>query len=125
VRVGDVISFDHPGASTEIVSHRVIEVLQVKGRTVFRTKGDHNPKADDWKVDYVGQRGWKVVAHAPYLGAVMYAAQSHLVRITLVVVPVAALLLLTLRSIRGGAPTPTPRPELRAQCSATSRRGPA
>ncbi|MBC7462502.1 MAG: signal peptidase I, partial [Thermoleophilia bacterium] len=62
VRVGDVISFDHPGASTEIVSHRVIEVPQVKARTVFRTQGDHNPKADDWKVDYVGQRGWKVVA---------------------------------------------------------------
>lgn len=47
VKVGDVISFFDPaGNGTSVVTHRVIEIVEDKGETKWRTRGDNNNAED-------------------------------------------------------------------------------
>ena len=47
VKVGDVISFFDPaGNGTSVVTHRVIEIVEDKGETKWRTRGDNNNTED-------------------------------------------------------------------------------
>jgi signal peptidase I len=56
VRVGDVITFDAPGAAGR-VTHRVIERIERGGRPYFRTQGDANEQPDNWYVAAAGAGG--------------------------------------------------------------------
>lgn len=61
---GDVIAFDHNG---RVIVHRLVEMVDVDGETVYITKGDANNAADNYnlKVDnIIGE----VKAVVPYLG---------------------------------------------------------
>ena len=47
VKVGDVISFFDPaGNGSSVVTHRVIEIVEDKGETKWRTRGDNNNTED-------------------------------------------------------------------------------
>ena len=47
IEAGDVIAFFDPaGNGTTIVTHRVLEVTELDGRTAWRTKGDNNNTED-------------------------------------------------------------------------------
>ena len=47
IETGDVIAFFDPaGNGTTIVTHRVLEVTELDGRTAWRTKGDNNNTED-------------------------------------------------------------------------------
>ena len=47
IETGDVIAFFDPaGNGTTIVTHRVLEVTELGGRTAWRTKGDNNNTED-------------------------------------------------------------------------------
>ena len=47
IEAGDVIAFFDPaGNGTTIVTHRVLEVTELDGRTAWRTKGDNNNPED-------------------------------------------------------------------------------
>lgn len=65
---GDVIVFYRPNGATDLIVHRAVEVdVDPDNRTFLKTKGDHNPSTDYWKVyesDIVG----KVVGVVPYVG---------------------------------------------------------
>jgi signal peptidase len=64
---GDVIVFYRPNGATDLIVHRAVEVDADNNVTFLKTKGDHNPSTDYWKVyesDVVG----KVVGVVPYLG---------------------------------------------------------
>jgi signal peptidase len=65
---GDVIVFYRPNGATDLIVHRAVEVdVDLDNVTFLKTKGDHNPSTDYWKVyesDVVG----KVVGVVPYLG---------------------------------------------------------
>ncbi len=65
---GDVIVFYRPNGATDLIVHRAVEVdVDQNNVTFLKTKGDHNPSTDYWRVyesDVVG----KVVGVAPYLG---------------------------------------------------------
>jgi signal peptidase I len=68
VRVGYVITFSPPGESTRTVTHRVVDV-QGSGRELrVHTRGDANPVADPWTLNFPTGRTWVVVADAPWLG---------------------------------------------------------
>lgn len=65
---GDIIVFYRPSGRTDLIIHRAVEVdVDQNNVTFLKTKGDHNPSTDYWKVyesDIVG----KVVGVVPYLG---------------------------------------------------------
>mgnify|MGYP006279117599 CR=1 FL=1 len=90
VGVGDVITFDRGGDVP--TTHRVIEVVERNGETLFRTQGDANedPDAELIRPDQVIG---VVTFSVPYAGSVMTAANSQLGFVALVVVPFALLLL--------------------------------
>lgn len=107
VRVGDVITYDHP-VTGDRVTHRVTKVsVGADGRPVFRTKGDHNAQTDPWRVQYVDGTAWKVGAHAPLLGRIVLELQTPTARMLLVGLPALVLLLGTLRSIWATPNRPT------------------
>lgn len=70
LRAGDVISFTTPDQSKRLVTHRISEIRQRDGRTVFLTKGDANGHADSWEIPASGA-GWRVAFHLPHAGTPM------------------------------------------------------
>lgn len=51
IKVGSIINF-FPEGKTATVTHRVIEILEKDGETLYRTKGDNNNSADTDPVKY-------------------------------------------------------------------------
>lgn len=70
VVAGDVITFQIPG-STEVVTHRVVEIVEPGTEPVIRTKGDANDAPDPWPTQLTGERTWVVEASVPYVGTVL------------------------------------------------------
>ncbi len=67
VRVGDVITFEHPDL-VPLLMHRVVDVHEQDGGRFFRTQGDANAAADGRAVparDVRGRLRWRL----PHLGA--------------------------------------------------------
>jgi signal peptidase len=95
VKVNDVITFQRPDNRAELVTHRVIAIETGPQGKAFVTKGDANNSADAWRVLSVGS-GWRYQANLPYVGYLLAWLQSPLGRILFLIVPAAALGLLTL-----------------------------
>lgn len=98
VKVGDVIVFDVPGRSGMRVTHRVYRIRTGSTGRYFITKGDANAVPDDWHIPAVGT-GWVATAHIPVIGYVLYALQSTIARLLLLVIPALALGAITLHEI--------------------------
>lgn len=92
IEEGDVITFDRPGGDEQLVTHRVVEVLQEDGQTKFRTKGDANEEADQQLVPASAVVG-VVWFHIPVIGYVVQFGSSDLGTLLLVVVPAVLLIL--------------------------------
>jgi signal peptidase len=87
VGTGDVIIFYRPSDANELIVHRAVE-KHADGETwYFKTKGDHNPSTDYWKVyerDIVG----KVVGVVPYIGHIplfVHTQQGMLIIVILII----------------------------------------
>jgi signal peptidase I len=77
VKVGDVITFQRPGADTTI-THRVHRIEQRGGKRIYITKGDANPTPDPWRLRLPGSVG-RNVADVPYAGYVAtYAGRPQI-----------------------------------------------
>jgi signal peptidase I len=101
VKKGDVIVFNEPGQTNTKVTHRVYAVENGSSGKFFVTKGDANGAPDPWHVPAVG-KGWKAVAHVPYVGYILFDIQSTYGRLLLLLVPAALLGLITLWEIWEG-----------------------
>ncbi|MCW2924977.1 MAG: signal peptidase [Thermoleophilia bacterium] len=102
VRVGDVITFDPPGRVPR-TTHRVVAREQHGGRWYFRTKGDANPVADDWRepgtpeaaadetylrgVSYSKGIAPRTAYSVPYLGWLAALGTMPYVRVGLLCIP--------------------------------------
>lgn len=107
VRVGDVITFDPPGPPPR-TTHRVVERSFRNGRWYFRTKGDANPRPDDWRIGQMHPAAYergitygtkpavRVRWHIPFVGRIASITAHPALRATLVVLPLALLALNTL-----------------------------
>src|SRR5919199_538737 len=62
VRVGDVITFSPPGDDTHTVTHRVVDVQGSGDQLRVHTRGDANPAADPWTLQFPTPRTWVAVA---------------------------------------------------------------
>jgi len=91
IKVGDIIGFQTK-PKTPIVTHRVIDIVEIDGKLHFQTKGDANEEPDPNLVSSKGEKMRKVVFHLPYLG---FAAQFMKSKLTfLVLVGLPALILI-------------------------------
>jgi signal peptidase I len=95
VKVGDIITFVRPDNQNELVTHRVIIIETGPSGRQWVTRGDANSQADPWRVAAAGS-GYKYVFAIPYFGFVLVWLQSPLGRLLFLVIPAAALGLLTL-----------------------------
>jgi signal peptidase len=68
IQLGDVITFQAPVGSHELVTHRVVAVSSSPVGVSFRTKGDANAVPDIWIVHYQ-DLGWTEVGRVPGFGA--------------------------------------------------------
>jgi len=85
LRVGDVISFRKPIGEIGIDTHRIIKIMRSNGHVAYRTKGDSNPVADPWAIEYEKQmEAHRMVWHVPYLGYALLFAHSRLGAIVLI-----------------------------------------
>jgi signal peptidase I len=103
LRVGDVITFQKPRGEAGLDTHRIIRVDRSNGHTTYRTKGDANPVADPWALEFEGdQVADRVLWSAPRLGQVVMIARTR--DWAFVVVGAIALLLLStvLKAITAG-----------------------
>lgn len=95
VKVGDVVTFVRPDNQNELVTHRVIAVETGPSGRQWVTKGDANSVADPWRVPATGA-GYRYWFSIPYCGFILVWLQSPIGRLLFLVIPAAALGLLTL-----------------------------
>lgn len=114
LKVGDVVTIAAPTPDKPVVTHRVIEVTNEAGVVTIRTKGDNNPKADEWNSTIVGDKVWVATAAIPYVGKVTTALRSHNAHLVTAVILPLLLLAYALKSI--WAPS-APKPAKAAKAS--------
>lgn len=83
IEVGDIIAY---GSQEEIITHRVVDVLNESGELSFVTKGDANQTPDLWPVLATSVVG-KVVFDVPYLGYLAAFVKTRLGFILTIFVP--------------------------------------
>lgn len=96
VEAGDVITYQDDGSN--LITHRVVEVFAGSTSLRFETKGDANDVRDAEPVyagDYVGTVTYSI----PYIGYVTAFSQTPIGYVTLVLVPVLALIFTELWSL--------------------------
>ena len=92
VQVKDVISFFDPaGNGTSIVTHRVIEIVEENGETLFRTRGDNNNTEDKLLVPSANLVG-TYQTRIPGAGHIAMFMQSTTGLIVCVVLPIILLI---------------------------------
>lgn len=79
IAVGDIITFNRPGASSVLVTHRVVAIRHRDRQTFFVTKGDANGAPDAWRVPASGT-GWRYAGSVPYLGYPVAALKQPVIR---------------------------------------------
>lgn len=104
VKPGDIITFTRPDKQSELITHRVLTIEDGPAGRAFITRGDANNVQDAWRVPAVGT-GYLYKFNIPLLGFVLVWLQSPLGRLLFLVIPAAALGLLTLYELwRPGRP---------------------
>jgi signal peptidase len=96
--VGDIITFQRPDRSDQMVTHRIVAIEDTPTGKAFVTKGDANNAPDGWRVPAAGN-GWRAVMALPLLGYFFAVVQSPLGRLALLVVPALGLGIVTLFEI--------------------------
>lgn len=67
--VGDVVTFEAPTPEQQVVTHRIIEIVEPGAHPVIRTQGDANPAPDPWSARIIAEPAWKVVLAVPMVGS--------------------------------------------------------
>jgi signal peptidase I len=101
---GDVVTYVPAGLSHPL-SHRIIYRRAVRGKLVFRTKGDNNAIADPGYFSFDQPTQARVHFAIPYVGWVYIALADHTARLWLAVLPAILLALWGAASVwrQGGA----------------------
>jgi signal peptidase len=100
VEVGDVIAFSpekEPGAM--LVTHRVVENLDLAGVPTFQTKGDNNKEPDRNAVTSATLIG-RVKFHIPLAGYILHFIKQPLGYGLLICLPAIVIILVELKNIR-------------------------
>jgi signal peptidase len=98
LNVGDIITFSYPNHPNQLVTHRIYQVKQGTAGPGFVTKGDANNAPDNWVVNGSGT-GWREMLNIPYLGYILGALGSPLLRLLILGIPACFLGILLLVEI--------------------------
>lgn len=98
LKVGDIITFNHPLHPNQLVTHRIYQVKQGPNGPAFVTKGDANNTPDSWVVNGSGT-GWHEVFSIPYLGYILGAMSSPLAQLFILGIPAIILSIILLVEI--------------------------
>jgi signal peptidase I len=110
LKVGDVISFQKPIGAKGLDTHRIIKIQRSNGHTSYRTKGDSNPVADPWAIEYrPGQTAHRALLSIPYLGTALHYLSLPTARIA-IVASVLLWLLCSFLTFLAHTATPKPKP---------------
>jgi len=101
IKVGDIVTYRARSGET-LVTHRVVEVVDVDGEPGFVTRGDANDVNDEGILEAERIVG-KVEYYLPYLGRVMSFTQTKQGLITLIFIPGIIIILYELKNIIGYA----------------------
>jgi signal peptidase len=101
VTVGTIIIFHSPNNFDMPIVHRVIQVDNEGSAIFFRTKGDHNPGPDGWRVPAENLMG-VYVGRIPYVGLLSLQLRGPL-GITLIVLLVALIIAIEYNESKGAA----------------------
>ena len=101
VTVGTIIIFRSPNNFDMPIVHRVIQIDNEGNAIFFRTKGDHNPGPDGWRVPAENLMGM-YVAKIPYVGLLSLQLRGPL-GITLIVLLVALIIAIEYNESKGAA----------------------
>lgn len=89
-QTGDVITFNTPIEEDEVkdyvVTHRINDVKEEKGETLFQTKGDANNTADSMWTNQIRVIG-KVVGSVPLLGYIVGFAKTQMGFLLVIIIP--------------------------------------
>lgn len=84
MKVDDIITFREPGGN--LITHRVVDVVNEAGAISFATKGDNNNMVDEERVQASSLLG-KHAFYIPKVGYLMNAVRSPLGMLLLVILP--------------------------------------
>lgn len=87
-QTGDIITFSNPsgGKRIDTITHRITEVGEKSGATVYKTKGDANNAADGWNLTSDKVLG-KYVLKIPLIGSIITVTRTPLGLILLIILP--------------------------------------
>lgn len=83
--VGDVIVFEHPEISGQLVTHRIVGIEERPGGRVAQTQGDANDMPDPWEIRADGE-GARYAFSVPLVGYLLSFLQTASGRLGLIVV---------------------------------------
>jgi signal peptidase I len=98
VDVGDVVTFKDHTRNGDLVTHRVTEVREQRGRFEFVTKGDASGGKERWAIDGDGTIG-AYVARVPRAGYLVSFLAQPLIRFAFVTLLGLLLAVITIRRI--------------------------
>jgi signal peptidase len=102
IEVGEIVTFDNPDGSGQLMSHRVRAVEATDGGLRFTTQGDANTADERWTIAADGTVG-RALYRVPKLGFGVNVIQSPAGKIGLIALP-ALLLTISLLSRIWGRP---------------------
>ena len=82
IKENDIISFDN---GNEIITHRIVEIENINGQTLYTTKGDNNRFEDDEKISFEQIEG-KYVFKLSKLGYLMNFLKNRYFLIVLFII---------------------------------------
>ena len=98
IKPGNIITFARPDRPSEMVTHRVVDVVGSANGGYFLTKGDANGTTDYWHVQATGTT-LRTVFDLPWLGYPLVYMQTPLGRVITVILPAMILAFLFLQEI--------------------------
>ncbi|OQX50727.1 signal peptidase I [candidate division CPR3 bacterium 4484_211] len=96
---GDIITFTHPNDPNNSITHRIHEVKEIEGGTIFITKGDANSTPDGWEIALGDIKG-KCLFSIPFLGYLVNFAKTPKGFALMIIVPAVLIILDELRVIK-------------------------
>jgi signal peptidase len=97
LKVGDVITFRHPGGGTTI-THRIVAVREEGEQRWFTVKGDANRTADPDEISFESAKAYKYHFAVPYAGYLLGFVGSASGTLLLVGMPLMTLAVMHLRA---------------------------
>lgn len=82
LKTGDIISFRKNG---EIITHRIIDIIETNGEKRYITKGDNNNIPDLEKLSFSQIEGIKVIS-IPYLGRIVEFLENQIIFLILILI---------------------------------------